>query len=82
MKDYYGLADGKDVLAMMPPDERYIFAKWNVVKYVVRAGKKTDDVFDDLGKAGSYLKVMMSTQMELERAAGQNCGEKALSADK
>ena len=52
MKDYYGLADGKDVLAMMPPDERYIFAKWNVVKYVVRAGRKSEDVFDDLGKAG------------------------------
>lgn len=70
MKDYYGLADGKDVLAMMPPDERYIFAKWNVVKYVVRAGRKSEDVFDDLGKAGRYLKVMMQAQMEKEKVEG------------
>ena len=70
MNNYYELADGKDVLAMMPPDERYIFAKWNVVKYVVRAGRKSEDVFDDLGKAGRYLKVMMQAQMEKEKVEG------------
>lgn len=70
MNNYYELADGKDVLAMMPPDERYIFAKWNVVKYVVRAGRKSKDVFDDLGKAGRYLKVMMQAQMEKEKVEG------------
>jgi len=57
---YYGLADGLDVLAVIPPAERFIFAKWNAVKYIVRNGKKSAlTACEDLKKAIRYIEVMM-----------------------
>lgn len=54
-KNYYALNGGKDVLDIIPDDEFIPFARWSVITYMVRAGKKTEDMESDLLKSKDYI---------------------------
>ena len=59
--DYYKTAAGTDVFAILDNEELFSFAKGNVLKYVIRAGRKPgEDAIKDLSKALHYLKVMVA----------------------
>lgn len=59
--DYYKTAAGTDVFAILNDEELFAFAKGNVLKYVIRAGRKPGEMaIKDLGKALDYLQVMVS----------------------
>lgn len=57
---YVGFSNGAEIIDIT---ENLSFNLGNVVKYVARAGRKTDDPIEDLRKAQFYL------QRELERVS-------------
>lgn len=55
--DYYKVAgmEAIDVIRASLTDEEFVgFVKGNVLKYRLRAGKKTDDPTEDIRKAETY----------------------------
>lgn len=59
---YIGFSNGAEIIDIT---ENLSFNLGNVVKYVSRAGRKTDDPFEDLYKAEFYLK------REIDRLKGE-----------
>lgn len=53
-----------EVIKAWMPDGGYSFCIGNVIKYVCRAGRKTDDAIADLEKAVAYL----NYAIEIKRA--------------
>ena len=59
---YLGFSNGAEVIDLT---ENLTFNLGNVVKYTCRAGRKTEDPFEDLFKAEFYLK------REIDRLKGE-----------
>lgn len=75
---YQGFSNGAEVIDIT---ENLTFNLGNVVKYVARAGRKTDDPLEDLKKAKFYLEreierltpkwTLQMVQEELDRLWGE-----------
>lgn len=67
---YYAGTDGKDLITRMQEgllteEETKGFMKGNVLKYVIRAGKKSDSPLEDLNKAKTYIERLIKFETEL-----------------
>ena len=58
--DYYKGKDGKDVTDFIVAQELGFFSG-NIIKYIVRAGRKTKDPIEDLLKAKEYLERLINS---------------------
>lgn len=66
-KHYTGFSNGAEVIDIT---ENLTFNLGNVVKYVARAGRKTDDPIEDLQKAKFYLEREINRLVRAKQTAG------------